>query len=323
MIVLLQVVLMLLCLLGSAFFAGVETGVISINRLRLHHLVRRQVRGARILQDFINKPDVLLGTTLVGTNLCHVVTAILAASLGARWGGAAGATAMGVLVTLVILVGCEFIPKAWFQSAPARNTLPFAGVLRTASLLLEPLSWAVNRIVSLVLPAPPPETHNAKPLVSREELIHLAHEGEREGMLTPQEHRMIHGVFQLRTRTCGEIMIPRHHVTTVNCDTPIPALMQLAREKDYGRFPVYDPAQRAFVGAVYVFDVMLDPAAETKTVADFMRPPQFVAHNTPVDHLLPRMRVTRQSMGMVMDEGFEVIGLVTLEDVLQEIVGRL
>jgi putative hemolysin len=317
-----EVILMLVCLAGSFFFSGIETGVISINRLRLRHLVRRDVPGAKIIQDFLMEPDRLLGTTLVGNNICNVIATILAASWGVRWFGSEGSWITGIVLTLVILVACEYIPKAWFQSFPARRTLPFAKLLFYCSRVLAPIGKLLTNLIKLVVPEPPEEKQNGQPFVSRDELMHLTREGERSGVLTPDEHRMIHGVFELKAKPCGQIMIPRQKIISVPAQMPIADLLKLAREKEFNRFPVYDGERKTFIGLVHIFDVLADIQSTGKIVKDYMRPPQLVSIFTPVDHVLPRMRVTRQPMVLVSDERMEVVGLVTLEDVLEEVVGE-
>ena len=317
-----EIFLLLFCLAGSAFFAGVETGVISINRLRLQHLVRRQVPGAKTVRHFLTHSDLLLGTTLIGTNLLHVVSAVLAASIGQQVAGAAGAAGAGVVLLLVMLVFCEYIPKAWFQAAPARRTLPYAGLLRAAAVLLRPLSFLVNLAIRLLLPRRVGQDVEDKMLVTREELLHLAREGERSGVLTKHESEMIHGVFDLTHKTCATLMTPRDKMAFVTAAATPAEILALARVRAFNRLPVYDPDQKSFVGVVHVFDVLADDAPAGKTAADYLRPPQLVASYLPVDHLLPRMRVTRLPLFLVTDDRYEVIGLITLEDVLREITGE-
>lgn len=318
----LEIFLLLFCLAGTAFFAGVETGVISINRLRLQHLVRRQVPGAKTIRYFLTHADVLLGTTLIGTNLLQVVSAVLAASIGQRVHGASGATLAGVLLLVVTLVFCEYVPKAFFQAAPARRTLPFAGLLRTAAWVLRPFSFFVNLIIRLTLPRRDAKEVEDKLLVTREELMHLAREGVQSGVLSKHESEMIHGVFELTHKTCGTLMTPRDKMAVVPATATPAEILALARTREFNRLPVYDAAQKSFVGVVHVFDVLADDAPDGKTAADYMRPPQLVASYLPVDHLLPRMRVTRLPLFLVTDDRYEVIGLITLEDVLREVTGE-
>ena len=318
----LEIFLLLFCLAGSAFFAGIETGIISVNRLRLQHLVRRQVPGAKTIRHFLTHPDLLLGTTLIGTNLLHVVSAVLAASIGHRLFGTPGSAAAGVLLLVVTLVGCEYIPKAWFQAAPARRAIPFAPLLNLAAWILRPFSFLVNLIIRAALPRRAAKTVDDKLLVSREELLHLAREGAQTGVLTPHESEMIHGVFDLTHKTCGTLMTPREKMAFVPADATPDDILALARTREFNRLPVYDAAQKSFVGIVHVFDILADDAPAGKTAADYMRPPQLVASYLPVDHLLPRMRVTRLPLFLVTDDRYEVIGLITLEDVLREVTGE-
>lgn len=315
----LQLLLIVLGMLMTAFFAGIETGLISINRLRLRHLVRRKIPGAAILQSFLQHPDDLLGTTLVGLNIGTTVAAVLATSIGAHLAGVPGSVAADVIMIVLILIIGEYIPKAWFQSFPAMRCLPFARLLDGARWVLKPLHVPLMGIVKLFLPRVALE--KAAPFVTREELFHLATEGQSSGVLTAQEHRMIHSVFELKMKTCREVMTPREKIFHVHADTSVEQILEVARLKNINRLPVHDEAKRQFIGVVNVFDVLCDESPAGKTARAYMRPPQLVADHTPIDHVLPRMRVTRQPMVLVVDERMEVIGLVTLADVLDEILG--
>jgi len=318
----LLVFLLFFCLLGSAFFAGMETGIISINRLRLQHLVRRQVPGARTIRHFLAQSDLLLGTTLIGTNLLHVVSAVLAASIGQQLFGALGAALAGIGLVLIMLVFCEYIPKAWFQAAPARRTLPFAGLLQTTAWILRPFSLIITTLVRWTMPQRDKKRAEDKMLVNREELLHLAREGAKSGVLTSHESEMIHGVFELTHKTCASLMTPRDRMATIPSTATPDEVLALARTREFNRLPVYDPEQKSFIGIVHIFDLLSDDTPEGKTASDYMRSPQLVAGYLPVDHLLPRMRVTRLPLFLVTDERYEVIGLITLEDVLKEITGE-
>ena len=314
--------LLVFCLVCGAFFAGMETGIISINRLRLQHLVRRHVPGAAIIRHFLTQSDLLLGTTLIGTNLSYVVSSVLAASIGQRLFGAPGAAIAGGLLVVVVLVCCEYIPKAWFQAAPARRVLPFAGILRFASWIFRPFSVVVTTLLRWALPRHDSRQVEDKMLVTREELLHLAREGARSGVLTSDESKMIHGVFDLTHKTCGTLMTPRDKMASVPATATPEEVLALARVREFNRLPVFDPDQKTFVGVVHIFDLLADDAPAGKTAADYMRPPQLVAAYLPVDHLLPRMRVTRLPLFLVTDDRYEVIGLITLEDVLREVTGE-
>ena len=315
--------LLIACMMGECFFSGIETGLVSINPLRLHHLVRRNVPGAEILQQFLKNTDMLLGTTLVGTNICITISSTIAVGMGTRALGPSGAWLASGAMTAVLVVVCEYLPKAWFQAFPSHRSLPFARVLKLARWILAPISAPLMALVRLLTPAPPREEHAGAPLVTRDEIVHLAGEGKSVGIITPAEHRMIHEVIDLKTKKCREIMTPRDRMVFIRQDAPVEELLELARAREINRFPVQDPEKKTFVGVVHIFDVLADERRADKRVREYMRPCQFVADNAPVDHILPRMRVTRQHMILVTDDRFEVIGLVTLEDVVDEVIGAL
>ncbi len=134
----LLLLLILVCMLGHAFFAGIETGVISIHRMRLRHFVRKGSMNARILESFVTNFDRLLGTTLVGTNICVVIISVVAASLAVQLNIPGGKAASSAVMTILIIVFAEYLPKAWFHSRPLERCERFATVLRFAEWILQP-----------------------------------------------------------------------------------------------------------------------------------------------------------------------------------------
>ncbi len=309
------------CLLGAAFFAGMETGVISLNRLRLRHLVRRKTPGAEIIQAFLKQPDYLLGATLVGTNICHITISVLMVSLFNNWFGAAGLWLAGALSTLVILVFGEYLPKSWFAGFPAKRVMPFAGLLRFFGWLLAPVGLTITFLVKHLIPIKDEDAGEAPPFITREELQHLAQESHGSGALTRDEHRLIRNVFGLKTRTCGEIMAPREKMANVAYDADLGEVIELARNTGFTRFPVYNQDEKRFVGMVNVLDILKDADAEQKTLQNYIQHPQYCSINDPVEMILPRMRISNEPLMLVMSLRMEVVGVVTLTDVLDEIMG--
>jgi len=323
--ILIESITILICLLGQAFFAGIETGVISIHRMRLRHFVKQGAPGARTLEHFLSDSDRLLGTTLVGTNISTVVASVVAASLAVRISPAYGHAISTVIVAIVVLVFCEYLPKAWFHSRPIERCRRFAGLLRTAELAFLPISrtliWLTNWLVSRK------QAHSFSkpvPFVTKEDLKLLAREGEKDGILSPSERAMIHRVFELSGKTAGEIMIPRADMKTLRTDTKVSEFCETAASSQLTRMPVYDRRTDTFIGIVNLMYVLsCGPDSHDKPVTEFIRPPLFIAEDMPVDDIFPRLRHFRQPMALVRDKSDRVVGLVTTEDILEEIVGQL
>lgn len=318
-----ELLLFFIALIGSALYSGLETGVVSVNRLRLQHLVRQKKRGATIVQRFVEQPDHLLGTTLAGTNLCNVLISVTSASIAVRWLGANGLWVASLFSTFMLLIFGEYLPKAWFRSFPAYRVLPWAHFLQWSGFVFYPISAAIMQLARLLIPARSEAEESNLRFITREELLHLAQEGEKTGEFTSDERRMMHGVMQLTAKTCTDIMIPRSRMITVKPDTNGSDLLDLARNHHVSRLPMYDPGQQQFTGLVHILDVLLAGNEQERTAREFARPPQYVQADTRIDQLLPRMRLTRQPLALVRDDKEHVIGLVSIEDILEEIVGQL
>lgn len=310
------------CMVFGGFFAGMETGILSLNRLRLRHLVRRRVPSAILIDRLLQRPERLLGTTLVGTNLCYVMISVFSTRLAVQWMGAtAGPFVASAVMTLAILVACEYLPKAWFQSYPARRVLPFSRLLSLLSRVMAPVSWSLHQIVRRILPGAGEGSDTNAALITREELIHLAGEGASTGMLTREESRMIHRVFSLGSRTCGDLMIPMERVVSIAHNATWERIREVAVRHGYSRYPVRGAEPDGFIGILHLRDGLRQADPGGQTARALMRPPQVVPARMPVDHVLPRMRATGSPMMLVTDPAFRVIGIIAMEEVLAEIVG--
>ena len=319
--VLLQLCLLLLCLSLEALFAGMEIGVISINRIRLRHLLKKKVSGAKELAYFLANPERLLGTTLVGTNLCMVIASVTSASLAMRVLPTAGTWLSSIVMTIVVLIFAEYLPKAWFQTNPALRTRHWAPLLRFFGIVFYPLGHAAVQVAKLVFRVDENQAADDESGMTRDDLQHATIEHERTGVLSMREREMIHGVFDLRRKTCGDIMTPLPEVIRVPDNMPRREFMKLARGSGHNRYPVFSQTLSNIVGIVNVLDAATDPARGNRPVADYMRPARFVPQSVSPDSLLVQMRLSRQPLVMVTTDDGHLCGLVTMEDVLEEIVG--
>lgn len=320
-----HILLILTCMICHAFFAGIETGIISIHRLRLRHFVRQGSLNARIVESFVENFDRLLGTTLVGTNICVVVNSVTAASLAIQLNIPGGEAVSSPVIAALVIVFCEYIPKAWFQARPIERCTRFASILRAAAWVLRPFSITIITVARLFSPGERSEAfRRPPPFVTRDDLKILAREGEKDGVLSAKERYMIHRVIELSNTKAVDIMVPLDKIISVHADTSIPDFLELARKTGLTRFPAVDRISGAFTGIINVYSVLADgDEGLSKTVADFTRPPQFIAAATTADRILPHMRRGRQPMCLIRREKGEVAGLVTTEDILRIIVGKL
>lgn len=322
MIVLLQLIAVLVCICGEAFFSGMETGIISIRRLRLRHQLRQGDKSARILDYFLDEPDRLLGTTLVGTNLCVVMASVLGASVATRFlGPARGKVASTLVLTVVLLLFAEYIPKAWFHARPYVRSARFARLLRWSWTVFQPIGLSVTWLAGLVIPEEGSAGKDLRSLVNRDELKLLAVEGERHGVFTPAERKMIHRTVEVADKPVKNIMTPLAQVSTVPANATVGEFLELARATEFRRYPLRKPGGNGFSGIVDVFDVLSANADMTDPIQRFATSPVSIRAETPAAQVMPILRLARQSLGLVVDSEHTVIGIITTEDLLLQIVG--
>lgn len=318
-----DLILFLLCLLGIGFFDGMETGIISLNRMRLHHLAEMGDRAARILQNFLQQPDRLLGVTLVGTNICTVIASVISANWSSKmtpW----VQTLTAMTTTLIILVFSTYLPKAWFQSHPLERCRPLADWLRWSSILLRPVINCVNWVTDLIAPSASTNKSTRALVATKDEIDLLAQESADHGALSPRQRIMIRRVLELSAKTARHIMTPRDNMALIPASADITALMSKVRESAHTRLPVCEEDGQAMKGTINFFDVMAGcEDCYGGSIKPFIRPALFVQESTPLMETFAKLRLSKQSMCLVVNDKSEVIGLITNQNVLQAIVGKM
>ncbi len=317
-----QVVLIGFCVLVAGFLSGMETGVVSIQRIQLEHLVRRGDPQATILQGFLEDSDRLFGTTLVGTNLCIVAVSVLTSSLLARRLGEWAELAATAMDAIVLLAFAEYWPKAWFHARPLERSRTFAKALRFCEILFRPIAMGMVGITRLFVPDRVKGFGPTRPMLTKEDITFLVDEGERTGVFSSSRRAMIRNVLELASRTARDIMTPRQRMVVACADTPVSQFLQLARETGFTRIPITDSETGQFLGVAHAFFVAAEATESSdKPIARFARKPLFLPENLPADKILPRMRRSRQPLCLVVNDHNEVTGLVTADDVMRRIVG--
>jgi len=322
MLILWNLVFISIGLVGAAFFSGAETGLISLNRLRLRHEVERRHRRAIILNSFLENTERLLGTTLIGTNLAEVVVSVYMSALFLHLVPAAyGAQVMASLLASALIVTLGgIVPKTMFRHYAYRLCMTCADLLNAAAWLLAPFVSILGVLMRLITRAggspEPPKSF----FVTREELKHLAKESEAGGALTAEEREMIDGVFDLPSKTVYEAMIPLSHTVTVSRQTSVKELFEISQRTGFARFPVLEAEK--IVGIANVYEILFENTMrEGKSVGDLMRRPQFVLSTERVNRVLPVLRAGRQPISIVLDPEGRHLGILTIEDIVEEIVG--
>jgi CBS domain containing-hemolysin-like protein len=310
------------CLGMTMFFSAAETAFIAANRLRLRHLAEEGSRiAARYLDDF-RRPERVLSTTMMGVTIAHIVasSAVTAALLPAL-GGWAPWVATAALTPVMLVFG-EIIPKAVAREWATSLVLRLYAPLRWASALLVPFVWTTNVIVSTLLRSIVDPAAESRRVVSREELKALLAMEPDEADVTTAEAEMIDKIFDLGDTTVREVMVPLIEVAMLpETATPGDAIALVTR-RGFSRIPIYARRETDIVGVVTAMD-LLRRGAEGATLAELRRSVSYVPETKRIDDLLREMQRSRNHLAIVVDEYGGSTGVVTLEDILEQIVGEI
>ena len=308
----------------SAFFSGSETGLMTLNRYRLRHLVRARHPAAIRAQKLLERPDRLIGLILLGNNFVNILASTLTAVIAVRLIGEAGLVIGAALLTLVILIFAEVTPKTLAALHPERVAFPAAFIYGPLLWLMYPFVWVVNSIANALLKiiGVRPEESSADAL-SQEELRTVVLEA---GAMIPKRHQdMLLNILDLEKVTVEDIMIPRKEVTGINLEDDWNTIVRQITSSQYTRLPVFRDSIDNVVGFIHlrkVLPLLKRNRLDKQTLESLIKEPLFVPENTPLNRQLLNFQRERRRVGLVVDEYGDIQGLVTLEDILEEVVGE-
>jgi Mg2+/Co2+ transporter CorB len=310
----------------SAFFSGTETALIALNRYRLRHKARSGHRGARFAESLLRRPDRLITLILFGNNLVNFTAAVIAGAITIRlFGSAAWITAAGTIVfTLVVLVFAEVMPKTLAALHPERLAFPASYVYYPLQKIAFPLIWLIgliaNSLLKLIGVNPSDaDQHN----LTIEELRVIVNES---GALLPRKrHQMLQGILELEEMSVDDVMVPHNEITGINLDDDWETILETIRASTYTRLPIYRDSIDHVVGILDLRRLILQEglsALNPTTLARIMEDPYFIPERTPLHKQLVQFQQNGKRAALVVDEYGDIQGLVTLEDILEEIVGE-
>ena len=319
-------VVLALLLLCSAAFSAAETALLAANRLRLQQLEEAGDRRARTARRLLEEPGRLLTTLLVADNIINVVATVLATSvLIAVFGVERGVIYAAAGIVIVLLVVGEIIPKRLAARYADGLALAVARPLAAFGAVLSPVVRLLSAVGAFVIRPLGGRVNLASPMVTEEEIRELVKVGEEEGVIQEDEREMIHSIFEFGDTVAREVMVPRIDMVCVADTDTVGDALRVIRAEQHSRLPVYHGTIDQIVGIVHVKDLLtaLQDGREHASVTEAARPAYFIPESKPLDNLLREMRRRKAQMAIVVDEYGGTSGLVTTEDLLEEIVGPI
>ena len=313
---------MVLLLCSSAYFSGTETAMMAINRYRLKHLVKKKHRAARISNKLLRYPDRLLGVILIGNNLVNFTAATIATIIGMRLFGDTGVLLAPWVLTATFLVFAEVAPKTLAAERPERWAFKAVYVLEPIQRLLvipvKIVNLLSNAIVRLFLKNEPAQSDS----LSTDELRTVVNEGAKG---VGERQNMMVRLLDLEQVSVNDIMIPRGEIEAIDIDSEMSEIVEVASNSQYTLLPIYKESINNIIGILHLRRLARFMGSNEFTKSDLMqltREPYYIPEATSLDKQLIRFQAEKQRIALVVDEYGELQGLVTLEDILEEIVGE-
>ncbi len=316
-----SIIIIIVFTILSFLFSGCETGLISINKLSLEKRARTDPKSKQLL-DFVSNPDKVLGTTLIGTNISLVIVASVFTALVLEYKKIGlSETGSTLLISGILLIFAEIIPKTLFRDHSEYlipKLLPFLNFFNT---LFYPLIKALSKVNYLLLGILGVK-HTKKTLFTREDLAFLISEAEKEGEVDKSEQEMIDEVLTFRELTVKNVMTPRTDIVAVQENDTIQSVINLSKKEGLTRFPVYSKDIDHIEGVLIIYDLLKAESSDEK-VAKYKREVHFVPESMSASILLKKMQGEKTPLLIVVDEYGGTAGLITIEDLLEELVGEI
>ncbi|CCQ74398.1 hemolysin family protein [Magnetospira sp. QH-2] len=315
---------MIVLLLLKGFFSGSEIALVNSDRIKLRARAKQGDQGARLAIDLLKKPDVLLSTTLVGTNMATVILTTIGTMLMIQFFGSLGDLWAFLLFTPIMLIFGEIVPKSVYQQKSDTITPVIIHPLRWSSWLFAPIIFIFSRIARFAARLVGGGKREQTMFITREQLQSLVEMAEHGTALSALDRGQVRRVIRFAETTVAEAMIPTAEVTALSRTGTTADAIQLVRRHGYNRLPVYERSSNNIIGIVTLstWDLM-DAETQTRTLDDLIKPALYVSPNQTIDELLPVLNKRTDHMAIVVDEFGSAVGMITMEDIVEEVVGEI
>lgn len=318
-----QLIVLLILLLLSAFFSSAETAMTTVNKIYIMSLVNEGNKRAKTLQKIIDNPGKLLSTILIGNNIVNLSASSLATTWTTRvLGNAFVGIATGILTLLVLLFG-EITPKTMATLYAEKLSMAYARIIYLLMKVLTPVIFIVNRLSNGILYVLGVDPKGKQSTMTEQELRTIVDVSHEDGVIESEEKKMIYNVFDFGDSRAKDVMVPRIDMSFIDVNATYEELLNSFKEDGYTRYPVYEDSTDNIIGTINMKDLLLWDPKEKFSIRDILRKPYFTYEHKSTAALLMEMKQYSVNFVIVLDEYGATAGMITMEDLLEEIVGEI
>ncbi|WP_091545431.1 HlyC/CorC family transporter [Alkaliphilus peptidifermentans] len=316
-------IILLILLILSGFFSASETALMSISKIRVRHMLEEEVEGAELINRLLEKPGKLLSTILVGNNAVNIGASALATSLAVERFGGKGVAISTAIMTILVLIFAEITPKSYAAKKAESVSLRVIKPMSLLIFILKPVVTVFTYITTGLVGLLGLKLDKDRPFITEEELKTMVNVSHEEGVLEVDEKQMIHNVFEFGDMNIRDVMVQRTDIVAFNINTPYEEIIGDFKEEQFSRYPVYDESIDNIVGMLYVKDLFFVENHEGFHIKNYMRKPSYTFEFKKISEVFKEMKKNRIHIAVVLDEYGGTAGIVTMEDMIEEIVGEI
>ncbi|MDO4295626.1 MAG: hemolysin family protein [bacterium] len=314
-------IIIVCCVIMSAYFSATETSFLSLNRIRIKNMASKGNKRAELVTQLCENYDSLLSTILVGNNIVNILSASLSTLIFVKFlGDEAGASISTVVTTIVVLIFGEVSPKSIAKESPEAFAMFSAPIIHTLMVILTPINFFFKQWKKLLSKI----FHSAEDSgITEEEILTMVEEAEQDGSIDKEESSLIRNAIEFNDMDAMDICTPRVDVVGIPTDATKEEAAQLFKESGYSRLPVYEESLDQIVGILYQKDFYNKVYHNGCEITEVLRPVYFTTKNKKIDSLLKELQQKKMHIAVIVDEFGGTIGIVTMEDIIEEIVGEI
>lgn len=317
-----QLIILIILLMLSAFFSSAETALTTVNRIRIRSLADDGSKRAKTVLKITDNSGKMLSAILIGNNIVNVAAASITTSLAYSLGGSAVAIANAVITIAILLFG-EITPKTTATIHAEKLALIYAPIISIFMKIMTPVIFIINGLSNAVLLLLRIDPNAKNQTMTENELRTIVDVSHEDGVIESDEKEMIYNVFDLGDAKAKDVMVPRVHVTFADVNTTYEELIEIFREDKFTRLPIFEGSTDNVIGTINMKDLLLFDNTKEFHIRDILREAYFTYEYKNISELLVEMREASFNIAIVLDEYGDTAGLITLEDILEEIVGEI
>ncbi|MFR3498923.1 MAG: HlyC/CorC family transporter [Paraclostridium bifermentans] len=317
--------MLVILLIGSGFFSASETALMSLSRIRVRHMQEEGVKGAKLVGKLTEDSGKLLSSILVGNNVVNIAATSISTSLFISILGTQGVAVATALMTILVLIFGEITPKTIAANNSEKIAILVSKPIKVIILILTPVVWVFNIITNIIFKLFGIKSKSGQPYITEEELRTMVNVSQEEGVLEIEERQIINNVFQFGDMQAKEAMVQRLDMVCIDADDGYKEIISLFKEEQFSRMPVYEESADDIIGIVNIKDIIFLEENEIANfdIRNYVREAFFTYEFKKITELLEEMKKDKSQMAIVVDEYGGTAGLITIEDLVEEIVGEI